>query len=285
MTTTLDPQASSPDSRFPTADSLPPSRRLPPTSRDFDIYQAVHVEGVSTRAMAARHEISQTRVRQVVKRVAEWVAVALPPQSDVRKERQAALAQHLAADRLHFAYQELMELWRQTKETKYLGQTIRLSFAQAKLGVIPGAAAGLIADAEDGLLPPLADELPETDDTATQASGSATGFTNAPPVKECSATEIETADQESAAISEIVATGDSAGSYDDQPGAETSATERPIGAYAPLLSAGQASLLVGSAAANGPSRKPNDQPAATASSPFNAKAQSSQRTQRRDAKL
>lgn len=207
-----------------------------------------------------------------MKRVAEWVALALPPQSDVRRERQAALAQHLAADRLHFAYQELMELWRQTQEPKYLGQTIRISFALAKLGVIPGTAEGLIADAEDGLLPPLADELPETENAVTQASGSA------PPVEDCSGAETETADQGSAANPPIAATDGSIGSYNEQPSVDTPAVKSPIAAHAPLLSTGRAALLVGAATANGPPRKPNDQLATPVSFAVNAKSQSSPRT-------
>jgi len=124
----------------------------PPSSRDFEVYQAVHVERSSTREAAARHKISQTRVRQLVNRVAQWLTVVLPQQADVAKETESRLAQHMTADQLHFVNQELMECWRASHNTKFLGQTIRVSLALARLGVVPGMIGGLMADAEEGLL-------------------------------------------------------------------------------------------------------------------------------------
>src|SRR5262245_56544613 len=51
---------------------------LPPSERDFDVYRLVAVEGESTRAAAGQFGISQTRVIQIRKHVAEWIADELP---------------------------------------------------------------------------------------------------------------------------------------------------------------------------------------------------------------
>jgi len=123
----------------------------PPSSRDFEVYQAVHVERRSTREVASVHDISQTRVRQLVTRVAQWLSIVLP-QADIAQENESRLAQHITADQLHFVNQELMECWRASHNTKFLGQTIRVSLALARLGVVPGMIGGLMADAEEGLL-------------------------------------------------------------------------------------------------------------------------------------
>ena len=69
----------------------------PPSSRDFEVYQAVHAERLSTREAATRHGVSQTRVRQLVKRVAQWLSIVLP-QADMAQENESRLAQHITAD-------------------------------------------------------------------------------------------------------------------------------------------------------------------------------------------
>ena len=49
------------------------SLRLPPSGRDYRVYQRVVVDGASTWKTAEELKISQTRVRQIVRRVAEWL--------------------------------------------------------------------------------------------------------------------------------------------------------------------------------------------------------------------
>ena len=48
--------------------------KLPPSERDFNIFEAVHLQGCSTWHMADRYRISQTRVRQLIERVTLWLA-------------------------------------------------------------------------------------------------------------------------------------------------------------------------------------------------------------------
>src|SRR5437762_1976429 len=77
------------------------------------------------------------------------MVLSVPQRERRRKltEIQAQLARHMTADRLQFVSQELMQKWRTTENPKYVGQTIRVSLALARLGVVPGMIEGLIADA------------------------------------------------------------------------------------------------------------------------------------------
>src|SRR5262245_2832672 len=125
--------------------------KLPPTARDLEIYESVHIQNVSTWHMAERHHISQTRVRQIIRRVVEWLGEVIPPQAKLGKEHELYLALQIAADRFQHQLEEVATLWQDTRESKYAGIRIRLTTAQARLGVVGGVAAGLLADAADGI--------------------------------------------------------------------------------------------------------------------------------------
>jgi hypothetical protein len=124
------------------------SRKLPPSDRDFEIYESVHIQN---RTWPTATHISQTRVRQIVRRVVEWLAEVLPPQAQVAKEQELYLARQIAADRFQHQLEEVAYLWEETRESKYAGIRIRLTTAQARLGVVGGVAAGLAADAIEGI--------------------------------------------------------------------------------------------------------------------------------------
>jgi hypothetical protein len=119
----------------------------PPSDRDLEIYESVCIARHSLRAAAELHNLSVTRIRQLVKRVTDWLAETLPPETDASREKQLQLARHIAADQIQYAQCELMDLWRQTQNPSYLLKTTRLSLAAARLGVVPGTIDGLIADA------------------------------------------------------------------------------------------------------------------------------------------
>src|SRR5438132_2023495 len=133
------------------SESAPPSRKLPPADRDFEIYESVHIQHRSTWHMAERHNVSQTRVRQIIRRVVEWLGEVLPPQAKVAKEQELYLARQIAADRFQHQLEEITDLWKETHESKYAGIRIRLTTAQARLGAVGGVAAGLAADAIEGI--------------------------------------------------------------------------------------------------------------------------------------
>jgi len=123
------------------------STKLPPSGRDFQIYDAIHIANSSTRDQAKQHEISQTRVRQIVRRVVGWLGEVLPPQTKIAKEQETHLARQIAADRFQRQLEQITALWDATHDAKYAGIRIRLTTAQARLGAVGGLIDALAADA------------------------------------------------------------------------------------------------------------------------------------------
>jgi hypothetical protein len=148
--------------------------KLPPSGRDFQVYQRVIVDAASTRQAASEFSLSQTRVRQVVQRVADWLDKELPAASEESDKTKLWLAKHVAADRLQTLLCETMSGWRKSHETKYCGMAIRLITAQSKLPVMPGTLESLAADAIEG---PLSDEHEQPEQPTTAVS---------PPHRDCS---------------------------------------------------------------------------------------------------
>ena len=149
--------------------------RLPPSGRDFQVYQRVIVDAASTRLAASEFSLSQTRVRQVVQRVSEWLTRELPAASKVNDQVQLWLAKHVAADRLQGLYGETMDGWRKSRDTKHFGMALRVITAQSKLPAMPGTLEALAADAIEG---PLPEEQPQPVQPTMPAAG--------PPVGDCS---------------------------------------------------------------------------------------------------
>src|SRR5438876_11465194 len=87
------------------------SRKLPPTERDFEIYENVHVCGCSTYSQANLHDLSQTRIRQIVRRVAEWWGEVLPPQTRASKQQATHLARQIAVDRFLHQLDAMTTFW------------------------------------------------------------------------------------------------------------------------------------------------------------------------------
>src|SRR5688572_18778744 len=72
---------------------------LPPSERDFLVFEAVMFSGASTRETAAEFEISQTRVMQIRKHVAEWIARSVPDGLELSPIERLRLAVHIAEGR------------------------------------------------------------------------------------------------------------------------------------------------------------------------------------------
>ena len=132
---------------------------LPPSARDFLAYQRLVIDQASTRTVAGELKISQTRVRQVVRRVTDWLLQNLPPTDQNDQAALLRLAQHIAADRLERYLHEANEAWRQTMETRYASLTLRLLLAQSKFPALSG---NLEALAMDAILGPLPDSSRHT---------------------------------------------------------------------------------------------------------------------------
>ena len=122
------------------------------------------VEFASTRTIAQKHGISQTRVRQVVQRVSQWLAAALPVKTELEQEQETRLAQHLAADQLRNQLEDLRILWDATHDPKYFRQQTRVITALARLGILPGSIEALAADATTGPLDPTEPQPPWSED-------------------------------------------------------------------------------------------------------------------------
>jgi hypothetical protein len=147
--------------------------KLPPSGRDFQVYERVVVQTASTRDVAKEFSLSQTRVRQIVKRVAQWLLQELPTASEAADAAHLRLSQHMAADRLEGLFCEAMTGWRARHETKYFGLALRVITLQSKMPVIAGTLAGLMADAIEGPLP-------------EEHSAQPADYTPAPPEEDCS---------------------------------------------------------------------------------------------------
>jgi hypothetical protein len=129
------------------------------------VFAFLLVQGGSTREAAAAFGISQTRVRQIARRVAEWEAQALPPECEAERANALRLAEHLAANRLQHFYEQTMGMWRGTQQCKYLGMALRVTQAQSKMAAGAFTMESLVADANEGPLEDVDEEIVNEDAT------------------------------------------------------------------------------------------------------------------------
>src|SRR5262245_43984398 len=127
--------------------------RLPPSGRDFFVYERVVVELQSTRQVAEAADISQTRVRQIVGRVIEWLGETLPVDTQLSEAAQLRAGRQIAADRLEAHYREAARKWRSTEQPKFALLAVRIVAAQVRLPVVAGKYEALMADVLEGPLP------------------------------------------------------------------------------------------------------------------------------------
>src|SRR5439155_20575031 len=116
-----------------------PLTMFPPTPRDFDIHRLSLVMHFSTRRIAEIHRLSQTRVRQIIHRVSQWLAATLTVKTEVEREQEVRLAQHLAAEQMRNQIEDLQKYWQGSGDPKYLPQQTRVIAALPRLGGAPGA--------------------------------------------------------------------------------------------------------------------------------------------------
>ena len=75
---------------------------LPPSSRQFEAYRLVKVERKTTREAAKLLLMSQTRVCQVVARVAGYMVDVTEPEDETRLEKQLSVARQVAAEEINY---------------------------------------------------------------------------------------------------------------------------------------------------------------------------------------
>lgn len=88
----------------------------PPSYRDLEVYRLIRVERKSTREAAAEVGVSQTRVRQIVTKVAEFLIEAVPEGGDEKLAGRVQLAKVLAWERLDALHGEAIRCWRDSDE-------------------------------------------------------------------------------------------------------------------------------------------------------------------------
>jgi hypothetical protein len=123
---------------------------LPPSERDFQVYELVALDAQSTRKAAQAVGVSQTRVMQIHARVAEWLAEQTPQTARLTAAQRLVVGRDLAERRMNRLYGEAMEAWRESKgeetirrdggfsgdvritrpshgDVRYLGQAMRIT--------------------------------------------------------------------------------------------------------------------------------------------------------------
>ena len=89
---------------------------MPPSERDFLVFQAVAFGGTSTRQAAAEFGVSQTRIMQIRQHVAQWIARSVPEGLDLTPMQRLRLAAHIAEGRVDFLYSQAMDAWRASQK-------------------------------------------------------------------------------------------------------------------------------------------------------------------------
>lgn len=153
---------------------------MPPSERDLDAFRLIRGEQKSTREVAKLLRISQTRVRQVVDRVADYLLRLAPGVKDpARQNQRLYLAEALGLERMRSMYREAMRSFRRSRgqqtiitetpgplggtravsrtmesqgDVKYLQSAMRISWLMAKVpdNQLLNSAYALLDDEEEG---------------------------------------------------------------------------------------------------------------------------------------
>jgi|GEM_PF-1232470 hypothetical protein len=92
--------------------------KLPPSERDFLVFEAVAFGGTSTRQAAAEFGISQTRVMQIRREVADWIARSVPEDANLTSIQRLRVAAHIAEGRVDYLYAQAMDAWRASQQPR-----------------------------------------------------------------------------------------------------------------------------------------------------------------------
>ena len=178
--------------------------KLPPSERDFQVFRFVRVETNTTRAAAQVFAISQTRVRQVVSRVAEYLlAVAREGVEEDEEERAGSLsvAEQIARMQLEYLYQQAMHSWNDSQKMNGLGQ---VSLGQTRYLSLAARISILMSKVPMHAPPRTREEVEEESDDAQD---------DAPPVEDCSVNAMSRPDGEEPRSPAVAANGDQSASY------------------------------------------------------------------------
>jgi hypothetical protein len=91
---------------------------LPPSERDFLVFERVVIESVTTRQAAEEFGLSQTRVMQIRARVADWIGGQVPETPQLSSRQRLGLASYIAEGQIDHLYAQAMEGWRKSQGTQ-----------------------------------------------------------------------------------------------------------------------------------------------------------------------
>ncbi|MCI0359245.1 MAG: hypothetical protein L0211_12265 [Planctomycetaceae bacterium] len=191
-------------------------RALTPSERDFQVFEAVAFGGASTREAASEFGISQTRVMQVRRHVAQWIATSVPEGLDLTPIQRLRLAAHIAEGRVDHLYSKALEAWRASQkplprecrgrsegDPRYLMAAARICMRQLELA---GTIRKVFADAEDGSKFNVQGSRLEADASPTPQAGEPTLTTGQRPLdRDCSADASSPAEIDRQASGELAA--------------------------------------------------------------------------------
>jgi hypothetical protein len=192
-------------------------QRLPPSGRDFEVFEHVVTDGGTTRSAAHEFKISQTRVCQIMERVRAWMDEVSPAPADEQEtKKQLQLAEGLAADRLDSLYSQAMTGWRSSEgevervrigawgeklttrttshgDPRYLTVAARLALMRSKIASLGAldhaivAAADLEDETEEAQTPAEVDSTPLSPCGRGAGGEGSSGEPIDHPVRACSA--------------------------------------------------------------------------------------------------
>jgi hypothetical protein len=116
-----------------------------PSFRDFDVYRFVKIERHSTREAAEAFGISQTRVRQILDAIVEYLMECVPFNEEGERIDRLQVAEQLAREQLEYLYGQAMEWWRRSvsehrsgtgmPKASYLALAARITMCMARVPV------------------------------------------------------------------------------------------------------------------------------------------------------
>jgi hypothetical protein len=217
--------------------------KLPPSERDFEMYRSVMFHNQSTRAAAANYGISQTRVRQVLMRVVEFLCLAVPESlPKTTKEKRLYAAEQIGRMQLEHLYGEAIQMWRKSQEVRsltsaslgqvsFLNQAMKISVALSRVPVHPlpefreEEGVGNQESGVEGKEFAQGDAQSVLRDLLARMQQSGRNGTS-PPDRACSKSSAEQVTAESAAVKNPAATSASA-PVSDEPAASDADATRP----------------------------------------------------------
>jgi hypothetical protein len=177
-----------PSDRMPVRRAKSPASKSPPSQRDFEVYRFIKIEHHSTRQAASQFNISQSRVRQVLAGIVDYLVDSVPVDEEGKSLERLQVAEQLAREQLEFLYGQAIEWWQQSvhdwrtgsalPKPSFLALAARITMCMARVPVHAPPRWSAEGDERD--------ELRGLAEVPT-ASGTPTPQFEHPPVEDCSA--------------------------------------------------------------------------------------------------